>query len=187
MNFSISHWILAGALATGAWAAPWGRPQQPLGQDNPLGVSRATQQWVSIEDSPSVTLAAGKTATATLRFQVSAGNHVNSSKPGSELLIPTKLKLQPPAGISVGRISYPPGQDLTFPFAPDDKLNVYTGAFAVTVPLRATAGAPPGSVPLRGELVYQACNDRACFPPRHLPVEFEVKVLGSVKRGQASR
>jgi hypothetical protein len=32
---------------------------------------------------------------------------------------------------------------------------------------------------VHGELQYQACNDRACFPPKKLPVEFEVTVLKS--------
>jgi DsbC/DsbD-like thiol-disulfide interchange protein len=159
--------------------------QQSLGQDNPLGTSRANQQWVSLEDLPEVTIAPGKTATATLRFAVDQGKHVNSSKPTSELLIPTKLTLEAPAGITIAKISYPSGQDLTFPFDPDEKLNVYTGPFAVTVQLRATAGVAPGSLPLHGELLYQACNDRACFPPKRLPVEFEVKVQRPANRDRA--
>lgn len=158
-----------------------------LAQDNPFGRQPGSaQQWVTVEQPPSVTIAPGKSATATLRFQVSQGNHVNSNRPGSALLIPTQLKLDPPAGISLGKIAYPVGKDLTFDFAPDEKLNVYTGSFDVTVQLRAAAKAA-GSLPVHGELTYQACNDRACFPPRHLPVEFEVNVGGSAGKGPPSR
>ena len=140
-----------------------------------LGLSRSNnQQWVSLTPPEENSLAAGKSGAVTLRFEVTAGNHVNSNKPSSALLIPTRLKLDAAPGLSVLKISYPPGQDLTFAFDPDEKLNVYTGAFPVTVQLRA--GAKPGSYPVRGTLTYQACNDRACFPPKHLPVEFEVKV-----------
>jgi DsbC/DsbD-like thiol-disulfide interchange protein len=165
-------------------AAPFA-PGQSLGQDNPLGASRANQQWVSAEELPAITLAPGKMANATLRFTVDEGKHINSSKPTSELLIPTKLTLEMPKGITVGKISYPPGQDLTFPFDPDEKLNVYTGAFAVTVQLRAAAGVAAGSLPLHGELLYQACNDRACFPPKRLPVELQVNVQKSAGRDRA--
>ena len=172
MKFPIVHCALAVLLVSAAGQTS---------QDAPFGRQPGSaQQWVVLEEAPAVTIAPGKTASATLRFQVSERNHVNSNKPGSELLIPTKLKLEPPAGISVGKITYPVGKDLTFDFAPDEKLNVYTGAFDVTVQLRAAAGAT-GSLPVHGELTYQACNDRSCFPPRHLPVEFEVQV-SSAKR-----
>jgi hypothetical protein len=30
---------------------------------------------------------------------------------------------------------------------------------------------------VHGQLKYQACNDRSCFPPKLAPVEFEVQVL----------
>ena len=177
---AVAQFVIAALLA----AAPIATGQESLGQDNPLGTARANQQWVSVEELSPVPLAPGKAGTATLRFEVSEGKHVNSSKPTSELLIPTKLTLEAPAGITVGKISYPPGQDLTFPFAPDEKLNVYTGAFPVTVQLRAAAGAAQGARSIRGELLYQACNDRACFPPKRLPVQFEVKVQKAAGRDQ---
>ena len=169
MKFPLVQWALAAALLATS-AAAQSAPDNPFGRQ-----PGSAQQWVSVEQAPAITIARGKTANTTLRFQVSQGNHVNSNKPGSELLIPTRLKIEPPAGISVGKVTYPVGKDLTFDFAPDEKLNVYTGSFDVTVQLRASAGAS-GSLPVHGELTYQACNDRACFPPRHLPVEFEVNV-----------
>ena len=30
---------------------------------------------------------------------------------------------------------------------------------------------------IRGELKYQACDNAACYPPKKLPVQFEVKVI----------
>jgi uncharacterized membrane protein len=30
---------------------------------------------------------------------------------------------------------------------------------------------------LRGELKYQACDNAACYPPKKLPVQFEVRVV----------
>jgi hypothetical protein len=75
-----------------------------------------------------------------------------------------------------GAIVYPEGKDLTFVFSPKEKLNVYSGNFTVSAELRALAGVPAGSYKVPGELRYQACNDRACFPPTKLPVEVEVTV-----------
>jgi len=35
----------------------------------------------------------------------------------------------------------------------------------------------PGKYEMRGVLRYQACDNAACYPPKKLPVDFEVKVL----------
>lgn len=123
-----------------------------------------------------VAVAPGGSVRVELRFRVSPGYHINSSKPRSEFLIPTHLKLSPPANLTPGSIVYPEGKDLTFAFLPGEKLNVYAGDFTVRAELRALGSAPAGSYRVPGELRYQACNDRACFPPAKLPVEFEVTV-----------
>lgn len=123
-----------------------------------------------------VAVAPGRSVRVELRFRVSPGYHINSSKPRSEFLIPTRLKLSPPAGLTPGAVVYPEGTDLTFTFSPKEKLNVYAGDFVVRAELRAPGSAAAGSYKVPGELRYQACNDRACFPPAKLPVEFEVTV-----------
>ena len=66
-----------------------------------------------------------------LNFRVASGFHINSNTPKSEFLIPTGLKMDLPTDIVLGKIDYPAGKDLTFPFSPDEKLNVYSGDFAI--------------------------------------------------------
>ena len=46
----------------------------------------------------------------------------DSHKPTSELLIPTVLSVSPPTDISVAKLTYPAGEDRSFPFSPGDKL-----------------------------------------------------------------
>ncbi|MGH9649470.1 MAG: protein-disulfide reductase DsbD domain-containing protein [Terriglobales bacterium] len=141
--------------------------QDSLGSKTPQVTALPTQ---------AVAVAPGGSVRVELRFRVGAGLHINSSKPRSEFLIPTRLKLNPPANLTPGPIVYPEGKELTFAFSPQEKLNVYAGDFTVRAELRALRSAPPGSYKVQGELRYQACNDRACFPPAKLPVEFEVTV-----------
>ncbi len=134
---------------------------------------------------PSVTLAPvpvtnvtrGKANNVELHFRVGSGFHVNSNTPKSEFLIPTSLKLDAPTDIVLGKVSYPDGQEMSFPFAPDEKLSVYSGDFAVSVSVRPLARVLPGRYVFRGTLKYQACDNAACYPPKQLPVEFEVKVI----------
>lgn len=133
--------------------------------------------WVTPLPVAKISVASGKPARVQLRFKIADGYHINSNQPGSELLIPTKLQLNPPTDIGVGSITYPKGHNLTLAIAPGEKLNVYTGEFTIAAKVSATRTASPGKYKVHGQLKYQACNDRSCFPPKLAPVEFEVSVL----------
>jgi len=118
----------------------------------------------------------GRPGTVQLGFRVPRGFHINSNTPKSEFLIPTVLKLDAPTDIIVGKITYPAGRDMSFPFSPNEKVNVYTGDFALAVMIRPLHNVIPGKYMFRGELKYQACDNAACYPPKKLPVQFEVKI-----------
>ncbi|HEY6339002.1 MAG TPA: protein-disulfide reductase DsbD domain-containing protein [Candidatus Sulfotelmatobacter sp.] len=112
-----------------------------------------------------------------LDFRVPRGYHINSNTPKSEFLIPTALKMDLPTDIILGKIQYPEGQDLTFPFSPDEKLNVYTGDFRIVVAVHPLLSVTPGKYIMHGVLRYQACDNSACYPPKSVRVEFNVKVV----------
>ncbi|MFZ0480860.1 MAG: hypothetical protein WAL71_17095, partial [Terriglobales bacterium] len=75
--------------------------------------------------APLVRTLQGQPATVPLSFNVADGYHINSNHPNSDFLIPTALKIEATTDIVVGKIVYPVGQDMSFAFAPDEKLNVY--------------------------------------------------------------
>src|SRR5271166_64315 len=131
---------------------------------------------VTLTSAPVLTVAQGKPVTVPLTFNVAGGYHVNSNHPKSDYLIPTALKVEATTDIVIGRTTYPDGQDLSFAFAPDEKLNVYTGDFKVDVLVRPLRSVQPGKYIVRGTLKYQACDNRACYPPKNLPVSFDVKI-----------
>jgi hypothetical protein len=110
---------------------------------------------------------AGKRSVLELHFRVVEGFHVNSHNPKSELLIPTQIVLQPVAGVKAEPVEYPAGAAYSFSFDPSEKLDVYSGAFTVKLPVVAEAGAHT----IEGSLRYQACDHAACYPPKSLPVE----------------
>jgi Disulphide bond corrector protein DsbC len=138
------------------------------------------------EKLPSVTMApvgkvqvkAGEPVSVELAFRIGSEFHINSNKPKSELLIPTVLKLQAAEPVTLVAVKYPAGQDVSFPFAPNEKLSVYSGDFAVTAVMKAPPKAAPGDYPVTGELRFQACDRSACYPPRSIPVKFSVTVVG---------
>jgi hypothetical protein len=152
-------------------------------QENPAGLAanqdipgRKTPS-VSMLPSPVVSVTRGRSNSVNLRFRVGSGFHVNSSHPKSEFLIPTALKLSTPTDIVIGKVTYPAGTEMSFAFSPEDKLSVYTGEFPVVVEVRPLAEVIPAKYMIRGELKYQACDNAACYPPRKLPVQFEVQVV----------
>lgn len=120
-----------------------------------------------------------KQTPVTLNFRVPKGYHVNSNTPKSEFLIPTALKMDlgSATDVALGKIDYPEGQDMSFPFSPDEKLNVYTGDFAITLAIHPLKSVVPGKYAMHGQLRYQACDNAACYPPKNLPVNFLIKVV----------
>jgi len=119
----------------------------------------------------------GSSAAVQMDFRVGADFHINSNQPKSELLIPTQLKLSANPPVSVASVQYPDGDDVSFPFAPGEKLSVYSGDFSINTIVKAAASARPGEYPVTGELRFQACDRSACYPPRSIPVKFVVTVV----------
>ena len=132
---------------------------------------------VSVAPIPLVTAQRTKQTMVSLDFRVASGFHINSNTPKSEFLIPTSLKMDLPTDIVLGKIQYPEGKDLTFPFSPDEKLNVYSGDFTINVAVHPLRAVEPGKYVMHGVLRYQACDNAQCFPPKTLPVSFDVKVV----------
>jgi Disulphide bond corrector protein DsbC len=145
----------------------WAWAQDDLGPKGPT---------VQMAPTPLVTAVQGKAATVPLLFRVASGYHINSNHPKSEFLIPTVLKIDATTDIVISKTTYPDGQDLNFAFSPDEKLNVYTGDFKVDVQVRPLQSVQPGKYVVRGSLKYQACDNSSCYPPKQLPVSFDVKI-----------
>lgn len=124
-----------------------------------------------------VQLHAGSSKDVNLDFRVGSEYHINSHTPKSPLLIPTVLKLETPTPVTLADVKYPAGQDMSFAFSGDEKLNVYSGDFTIDAFVKAPANAPAGSYPVKGTLRFQACDHSACYPPRSIAVEFQVTVV----------
>jgi hypothetical protein len=148
-------------LATGGFA------QEEFGPKGPV---------VKMAPAPVITAAQAKSTTVPLSFNVASGYHINSNHPKSEYLIPTALKLDATTDIVIGKTIYPDGKDMSFAFSPDEKLNVYTGNFEVDVLVHPLTSVQPGKYIVRGTLRYQACDNTACYPPKNLPISFDVKI-----------
>lgn len=124
---------------------------------------------------------AGSKAKAAVVAEIAPGYHINDHVPSLDYLIPTELKLEPSAPLTIGATEYPKGSPQKFSFL-DTPISVYQGKLVVGAELDVASAARPGTYTLKGSLNYQACNDRACLPPTSLPLTLSVKV---VPRSQA--
>lgn len=165
--------VCAAALLLALAAASAAQNNAPLGSSPFVKEHAPTVQAAPITV---VKVSPGKATEFPLTFRVPPGYHINSNKPSSDLLIPTVVHLNPPTDIYIGT-TYPPGRDLRFKFAPGEKFNVYTGDFALDTLVRAAAKAPLGTYRVHGEMKFQACDDRACYPPGRVPIAFDVRVV----------
>ena len=139
-------------------------PAQQVGSlDAPAAKPKSYVVYAAEQQS----VAAGKRSVLELHFRVVDGFHVNSHTPKSELLIPTAVTMKAADGVKVEAVEYPVGTSYSFSFDPSEKLDVYSGAFTVKLPVVAEAGQHT----VDGVLKYQACDHAACYPPKSLPVQ----------------
>jgi DsbC/DsbD-like thiol-disulfide interchange protein len=139
--------------------------------------AQSTSPAVSVAPVNTIVVSRGSKAPLKLTLQVNRGFHINSNQPNDEMLVPTVVHLDPPQGITIVDVKYPVGEQLALPIMGNDKLSVYSGSFVVTAEVRIPASAPLGTQRVHGEVRFQACDNRQCFPPKTTPLEFDVKVV----------
>jgi hypothetical protein len=140
-------------------------------------LAQGSTPLVTVAPIAELAVARGGKHALDIALRVNRGFHVNSNHPNDELLLPTVVHLDPPEGIMVARVVYPEAQELALPFAGNDKLSVYSGDFEVTAEVRVAKSAPLGTQRVHGQVRYQACDNRRCFPPKTTQLEFDVKVI----------
>jgi hypothetical protein len=132
--------------------------------------------FVDFVSASNIVVSPGRSAPVQFNFHVHDPYHINSSKPLTEELIPTQLHFSLPPEVAFGKLQYPAGKTMSFPFDPSTKLSVYSGDFAIKGVVLAPGQASTGTYTIHGELKYQACDNNACYPPKKLPFTFNVKV-----------
>jgi hypothetical protein len=131
--------------------------------------------YLTVGEIPKV---AGKRSAAVqvkIPVTVRAGFHVNSSTPSDEYLIPLKLTWKAPGALEPGQVAYPKPSLEKYEFS-EKPLSVYTGSFDLVANFKVAANAPAGPGAAAGQLRYQACNDRTCYPPKTVEITIPYQV-----------
>jgi len=117
----------------------------------------------------------GTTVAAKVQARLREGYHCNSNTPSDEYLIPLKLTWSTPGPLQVADVKYPKPSLEKYAFS-DKPLSVFSGVFDIVTEFKIPADAKPGQATVAGKVKYQACDDRACYPPKTLDVQFPVIV-----------
>lgn len=121
----------------------------------------------------------GDQAVVVVVVTMDEGWHINSSAPRSEFLIPTRLDLELPKGLSVVGVEYPAPVVRKLAVAGARALELYEGEVRITATLERTHEAigevaigktALGNGAAAAVLAYQACNDTVCKPPTSIRI-----------------
>ena len=124
---------------------------------------------MTVGEPPKVAGPRNASVQARIPVTVMSGFHVNGNQPSEEYLIPLKLTWTSTGALQAGQIVYPKPSLEKYEFA-DKPLSVLTGSFDIVANFKVAPNAPGGPGAASGKLRYQACNNRACFPPKTVDV-----------------
>jgi thiol:disulfide interchange protein DsbD len=145
-------------------------------QDSSIRASRPKAELTPVvSGAAGASVAPGAKVRLTMKVHLPEGIHVQSDKPRDPYLIPTVLTLDAPAGVTVGKIAYPPPHDFT-QAGQDKPLAVFEQDFAIGVDLTLAGSVAQGPLVIPAHLKYQACDEKVCYPPAKADARWELKV-----------
>jgi len=161
----VSRIVLAVSLTLACITARSGEPG-PQGSDIVTVAVKLSQDG----------LHGGSSLRAALLVSIGKGWHINSASPSDEDLMPTSASFDPPPGLGVTGVQYPPGDVKTFAFS-ESPLDVYEGTVMMMLRITAAPDMKPGAYTLPVDISYQACNNDVCLAPATAHVTVPVQVL----------
>jgi hypothetical protein len=145
------------------------------------------RQLVDADPVNALTVVVGHSVPAQFTFHIKPGYHINSRVPATPELIPTQLTFSPPEDLVIAKVQYPAGVLTSFPFDPTEKLSVYSGAITIRAAVLTQPKAGAGRYTVHAELKYQACDNNACYPPKRLPIAFDVRIASGNSKIRKAR
>ena len=132
--------------------------------------------WPSVR--PAGPIAPGGELDVVVSVTIQDGWHIYANPTGVPELKPTTLELDPDSerSATLVNLTYPAGEAKVLGSIGTEKVPLYEGKVQITARLRLAADAKPGSVQLKLQLSYQACNDRLCLAPASLEIPVDITV-----------
>lgn len=161
--------MIAIALATTAW------PQAvaPVNERTRVDPRRVDSPYAEVALLPVEPIAPGRPFMLDIEVRPKPGLHIYA--PGQPGYRPLALTVAPQPELTVGKSTVPPGEILEFE-PTGERLLVYSRPVRMKQRLEAGRTLPSGDLKVRGSLSYQACDDKVCYRPVSVPLEWTVSV-----------
>lgn len=120
-----------------------------------------------------------------LQMDVTPKPRMHVYAPGQDGYIAVNLKLDPDSAFTAATAKYPAGEKILVKALNETQL-VYDKPFRITQDItigtspemktRASADEP---ITIKGTLRYQACDDKVCYLPTNVPVEWSIRLTSN--------
>jgi DsbC/DsbD-like thiol-disulfide interchange protein len=123
-------------------------------------------------------LAAGGEFGIAIKLAIKPGWHIYANPTGVAELNPTKLDVHPQSRdlVTLQNLVYPAGVQKVLASSGKEKVALYEGELEFKAVCVVSSDAKAGSVILKYQLTYQACNDRLCQAPVALEIPLTVRI-----------
>ncbi len=118
---------------------------------------------------------AGGRVRAAVQVRVPQGFHLQSNAPRDPSLIPTTLVADVPAGVRAVEVVFPPTTDFQVAGIAEP-LAVIEHEFTIGMLFEMDPTVATGPLAIPGRLRYQACDDKACFAPTTIDLQWNLSV-----------
>ena len=143
-------------------------------------MSRAPKQYLDAKPiAESDAAPAGSTVRLVLNVEIEKGLHAQANHPLEEYLIPMKLTLDTPAGVTFVDVTFPPAKDFLIA---GERAAVFEGNVLIGVRLDIAKNRALGPLTIPGKLQYQACDDRMCFSPNTFATSWTLRVVAATEK-----
>jgi DsbC/DsbD-like thiol-disulfide interchange protein len=109
----------------------------------------------------------------TLKVDVAPKPKMHVYAPGQPDYIVISLKLDADPAFTAEPPKFPTPEKFFFEPLKEEQL-VYAHPFEITDQITLAAAAAGGPVTIKGTLLYQACDDKVCYIPAKIPLEWKV-------------
>ncbi len=113
----------------------------------------------------------GETFKVAVLVKINPGWHIHANELSDQFLIPTELFFEENEKIEATQYHYPEPKLEKYEYS-ESALEVYDGDIILGALVKTSSELKPGKYTLKGELDYQACDDRSCLSPKK--IEFEI-------------
>ena len=127
---------------------------------------------------PAAAQAPGAEFNVTVKLSIKPGWHIYANPTGVAELSPTTLELNPESRnlATMEKPVFPAGVSKVLASSGKEKVALYENEVEIKAVCRVASDAKPGSVVLKYQLSYQACNDSLCRPPATIEVPLALTV-----------